>query len=123
MRSASRKWCGRRDHVGEGQHGQAQYLAKVATGGYKSRMKHFSIKEAKDQLPALVRAVESGEQVTITRNGKAVVDVIPHKKKGGLDFEALRRWKEERGIPQIVAEIAPDFDDPLPEDFLIRPMP
>lgn len=81
-------------------------------------MRHFSIKEAKDQLPALVRAVESGEKVVITRNGKPVVDVIPHKRKGGIDFEGLRRWKEENGIDQIVGPIPDDFDDPLPEDFL-----
>lgn len=85
--------------------------------------REVSIKEAKDTLPALLRAVEAGERITITRNGKPVVELVPHKKKGGLDFEALRRWKEERGIPRIVAEIPPDFDDPLPEDFLIRPMP
>jgi len=91
----------------------------VATGGYNGGMKLFSIKEAKDQLPALVRAVESGEQVTITRNGKPVVDVIPHKRKGGIDFEGFRRWKEENGIDQIVGPIPEDFDDPLPEDFLI----
>jgi len=101
----------------------------VATGGYNGGMKHspirkhVSIKDAKDGLPALVRAVEAGEQIIITRNGKPVVELVPHKRKGGLDFEALRRWKEERGIPRIVAEIPPDFDDPLPEDFLIRPMP
>lgn len=84
--------------------------------------KHVSIKEAKDTLPALVRAVEAGEQIIITRNGKPVAEIVRHK-KGGLDFDALRRWKEERGIPRIVAEIPDDFDDPLPEDFLIRPMP
>lgn len=86
-------------------------------------MKHFSIKEAKDQLPALVRAVEAGEHVVITRNGKPVVDVIPHKRKGGIDFEALRKWKRERGLPEVFAEISSDFDDPLPEDFLISPLP
>jgi len=80
-------------------------------------MKHFSIKEAKDQLPALVRAVESGEQVTITRNGKAVVDVVPHKRKGGIDFEGFRRWKEENGIGEMAGTIPEDFDDPLPEEF------
>jgi prevent-host-death family protein len=85
--------------------------------------KHVPIKEAKDTLPALIRAVEAGEQIVITRNGKPVVELIPHKKKGGIDWEGLRRWKEERGIPRIVAEIGPDFDDPLPEDFLIRPLP
>lgn len=84
-------------------------------------MKHFSIKEAKDQLPALVRAVEAGEQVVITRNGKPVVDVIPHAKKGGIDLEGLRRWKKERGYTSVAGPIPDDFDDPLPEDFLITP--
>lgn len=85
-------------------------------------MKHFSIKEAKDRLPALVRAVEAGERVVITRNGRPVVDVVPHERKGGIDFEALRRWKKERGYTLVAGPIPDDFDDPLPEDFLIRPM-
>jgi len=81
-------------------------------------MKHVSIKEAKDTLPALVRAVEAGEQVVITRNGTPVAEVIPHKRKGGVDFEGFRRWKEENGIDQLVGPIPDDFDDPLPWDFL-----
>ena len=84
-------------------------------------MKHVSIKEAKDTLPALVRAVEAGEQVVITRNGKAVAEVIPLRRKGGIDLEGLRRWKEENGIDELIGPIPDDFDDPLPEDFLITP--
>lgn len=86
-------------------------------------MKHVSIREAKDRLPAIVREAEAGERIVITRNGKPVADVVPHqKKKGGLDFEALERWKKERGITRIVGDIPEDFDDPLPEDFLITPL-
>ena len=81
-------------------------------------MKHVSIKEAKDTLPALVRAVEAGERVVITRNGQPVADVVPHKRKGGVDFEGLRRWKEERGIDRLAGPLPDDFDDPLPWDFL-----
>jgi len=81
-------------------------------------MKHVSIKEAKDTLPALVRAVEAGEQVVITRNGTPVAEVIAHKRKGGVDFEGFRNWKEENGIDQLVGPIPDDFDDPLPWDFL-----
>jgi prevent-host-death family protein len=84
-------------------------------------MKHVSVKEAKDTLPALIRAVENGEHVTVTRNGKAVVDIVPHKRRGGLDFEGFRKWKEERGIDHLVGEIPDDFDDPLPWDFLFTP--
>lgn len=86
-------------------------------------MKHVSIREAKDRLPAIVREAEAGERIVITRNGKPVADVVPHqKKKGGLDFEALERWKKQRGITRIVGDIPEDFDDPLPEDFLITPL-
>jgi antitoxin (DNA-binding transcriptional repressor) of toxin-antitoxin stability system len=81
-------------------------------------MKQISVKEAKDTLPALIRAVEDGERVTITRNGKPVVDVILHERKGGIDFEGFRKWKEENGIDQMVGPIPDDFDDPLPWDFL-----
>ena len=86
-------------------------------------MKHVSVKEAKDTLPALLRAVEAGEQVVITRNGKAVAEVIPHKRKGGIDFEGFRKWKEEKGIDQLVGPIPDDFDDPLPWDFLFTQSP
>ncbi len=36
-----------------------------------------SIAEAKNRLPELIRAVESGEQVVITRRGKPVVQLAP----------------------------------------------
>jgi prevent-host-death family protein len=98
-------------------------VAPVATGGYIGRMKQVSIKEAKDRLPALVREAEGGARIVITRNGKPVADVVPHEgRKGGVDFEGLERWKRENGIPTIVREIPADFDDPLPEDFLITPI-
>jgi prevent-host-death family protein len=85
-------------------------------------MRHISIKTAKDRLPAIVREAESGARIVITRNGKPVADLVPHEEgKGGLDFEALERWKTERGYARLVGPIPYDFDDPLPEDFLIRP--
>lgn len=86
-------------------------------------MKHVSIKQAKDTLPALVREVEGGARIVITRNGKPVAEVVPLEQRQGLDFDALRRWKKERGIERIVTYIAPDFDDPLPADFLSTPGP
>lgn len=81
-----------------------------------------SIKEAKDSLPALVRAAEAGERIVITRNGVPVSDLGPHvPKRKGLDWEGLRKWKAERGIDRVFGPASDDFDDPLPEDFLIRP--
>ena len=50
------------------------------------------MKDAKNRLTEIARQVEAtGEPVTITRNGKPVVDLVPHKaKQGGIDFEAGR---------------------------------
>ncbi len=100
-----------------------RYLDCVATGGHPSIMAQVSIKDAKAHLTALARRVEAGESVTITRNGKPILDLVPHKPKGGIDYEAGQRWLDEHGIKDPVPYIAPDFDDPLPEDFLLRPLP
>jgi len=35
-----------------------------------------SVAEAKNKLPELIRAVESGESVTICRRGKPVADIV-----------------------------------------------
>jgi prevent-host-death family protein len=86
-------------------------------------MKHVPIKIAKDQLTQLAREAEAGEHIVITRNGRPVAELGPVRKRGGLDFEALERWKKERGYTRVVGPIPHDFDDPLPEDFLLRPLP
>jgi prevent-host-death family protein len=80
----------------------------------------ISVKEAKNQLTELLRKVEAGEQVTITRNGVPVVDLVKHAPaKKGLNWEAFFEYKRKHGIGKVVEWISPDFDDPLPEDFLI----
>jgi len=82
-----------------------------------------SIRDAKNRLTELARKVEAGEVVTVTRNGQPVFDIVPHKKKGGINFEAAKRWMDEHGYRPEDIRIAPDFDDPLPEDFLLQPLP
>jgi prevent-host-death family protein len=86
-------------------------------------MRTVSIKDAKSRLTALAREVEKGETVVVTRNGEPVFDMVPHRKKGGLDLEALKKFKREQGLSTIFAYVSDDFDDPLPEDFVIRPLP
>ena len=88
------------------------------------------------RIAELAHRVEQGETVVITRGGKPLLDLVPHAasqstdaagtetgKKGGLDFEAFAAYKKARGIDRVVTYIAPDFDDPLPEDFLLQPLP
>jgi prevent-host-death family protein len=109
-------------------------LEAVATGSYILAMNDMppksapakttvSMKEAKNRLTELARRVEAGETVTITRNGKPVLDMVPHKTKGGLNLEFIEEFKKKHGVTQIFTYVADDFDDPLPEDFLLRPLP
>lgn len=72
-----------------------------------------NIFEAKTHLSKLIEQVERGGEVIIARAGKPVARLMrlePAKKKP-IRFGAMKGeiW------------IADDFDDPLPEDFLIRP--
>jgi len=82
-----------------------------------------SIRDAKNRLTELARKVEAGETVTVTRNGKPVFDLVPHRAEGGINFAAIADLKRKHGIANVATYIAPDFDDPLPEDFLLRPLP
>ncbi|HEY7856035.1 MAG TPA: type II toxin-antitoxin system prevent-host-death family antitoxin [Terriglobales bacterium] len=68
---------------------------------------NIGIAEAKDQLPSLIRAVEQGEKVIITRHGKPVAEltVPPHEKKE-------IQWGWAKGQYEVPA----DFDDPI-DDF------
>jgi len=83
-------------------------------------MRSVSIKEAKDRLTALARQVEKGETVVVTRNGKPIFDLVPHRQTHGLKLKAIGAFKRRHGIRAIVTHIADDFDAPLPEDFLLR---
>ncbi len=95
----------------------------MATCGYICCMGIFSIREVKDSFSELGRRVDKGERVLISRHGEPVYELVAYKKKGGIDYEAGKRFLEMRGIKNPVPYIADDFDDPLPEDFLLRPLP
>ena len=86
-------------------------------------MRTVSIKDAKNRLTELAWRVEKGETIVVTRNGKPILDLVPHRKKGGLNLKAIEEFKREHGINSIFSYIAEDFDAPLPEDFLLRPLP
>jgi prevent-host-death family protein len=80
---------------------------------------NVSIGEARDKLAQLLRAVEGGEQVTITRHGRPVADLVragarklkapqfgtlagkevivdPHWHKGPETAEEVQAWLEGR---------------------------
>jgi prevent-host-death family protein len=84
-------------------------------------MPTVSIKEAKDRLTVLARLVEKGETVVVTRNGKPIFDLVPHR-SNVLRLEAGDEFLKQRGVKEIFPFVADDFDEPLPEDFLLRPL-
>lgn len=86
-------------------------------------MNTVSIREAKNRLTELARLVEAGERITVTRHGKPAFDLVPHQpRKGGINWEAGEAYLRSKGITRVRSWISPDFDDPLPEDFLITPI-
>ncbi|HTQ83123.1 MAG TPA: type II toxin-antitoxin system prevent-host-death family antitoxin [Pseudolabrys sp.] len=86
-------------------------------------MKTVSMRDAKNRLTELAREVEDGETIVVTRNGRPVLDLVPHQARKGLRLEAIDAFKREHRIKTIVPFIADDFDAPLPEDVLLRPLP
>ena len=64
----------------------------------------YSIAEAKDHLPALVRAVEAGRRAELTRRGKPVavlvsLDELDRVERGRRDFsEAIRAFRKTHRI-------------------------
>jgi prevent-host-death family protein len=86
-------------------------------------MKTVSIRDAKNRLTELAREVERGEMIVVTRNGRPAFDLVPHQAHKGLRLEAIDEFKRKHRINAIVPYIADDFDEPLPEDFLLRSFP
>lgn len=86
-------------------------------------MKTVSIRDAKNRLTELAREVERGATIVVTRNGRPVFDLVPHRKRGGLDFAAGEAYLRSKGITNPAPFIADDFDAPLPEDVLLHPLP
>ena len=69
-----------------------------------------SIAEAKNRLPELIRAVENGEQVIITRHGKPVAQIsVPVSKRRTVRLGGM----------QGRIELLPGWDEPVnPDRFL-----
>jgi antitoxin (DNA-binding transcriptional repressor) of toxin-antitoxin stability system len=86
-------------------------------------MTTIALEEAATSLAELAARVEGGETIVVTRDGRPVLDLVPHRRMGGLNLEAGEAFLRAHGIVRGSGFIADDFDDPLPEDFLIRPCP
>jgi prevent-host-death family protein len=70
----------------------------------------FSIAEAKNKLPQLIRAVEAGRKVVITRHGKAVAQITP---------PPAERREVRLGAMADRIELRPGWDSPIDLDELV----
>jgi prevent-host-death family protein len=86
-------------------------------------MTTISIRDAKNRLTELARSVEAGETIVVTRNGRPVMELTPHRPPRGLDLQAGRDFLRAHGLSRPEPSIPEDFDEPLPEDILLRPPP
>lgn len=88
---------------------------------------HVPLREFKNKVSEFGRRAAAGERIIVTNRGEPQFELVATAEKRprkGLNFEALRRWKKEHGITgPLVGPMSPDFDDPLPEDFLSTPTP
>jgi antitoxin (DNA-binding transcriptional repressor) of toxin-antitoxin stability system len=82
-----------------------------------------SVAVAQTQLSELARRAENGETVVVTRDGRPVFDLSPHRRRAGLRLGAIGEFKRRHGLEAIFTSVAEDFDDPLPEDLFLRPLP
>jgi prevent-host-death family protein len=69
-----------------------------------------SVAEAKNRLPELIRAMEDGEEVIITRHGKPVAQIAPAP-RGRRPI----RW----GAMRDRVKLLPGWDDPITEEELL----
>ena len=70
------------------------------------RTMDVSIAEAKNRLPEIIRAVEHGEHVVITRHGKPVAQIVP----------APQRREVKLGGMKDVIQLPPGWNAPIDKD-------
>ena len=58
---------------------------------------NYSVREAKANFAHAATAAANGERVVITKHGKPFVEIVPVR-KGNVDWEKLRKVREELGI-------------------------
>jgi prevent-host-death family protein len=88
----------------------ASALIMAINYGYNLAMT-VSIAEAKNRLTELIRAVESGENIIITRHGRPVAQLTapPAEKKREVQFDSMRDK----------IQFLPGWDDPITEEELL----
>lgn len=66
-----------------------------------------SVAEAKDRLPELIRAMEAGEKIIITRHGRPVAELAP---------APIVRRRARLGAMKDRIRLRPGWDAPVADD-------
>jgi len=82
-------------------------------------MIEVAVAEAKTRLTELLRSVEAGERVLITRHGKPVAELGPPQTpaRNTFSLEKIAERQAARGLPPNSTPVPEDFDEPFPETF------
>jgi prevent-host-death family protein len=103
-----------------------KHFAEQTAGLKPVAAREVPVKEAKAKLTELLRAAEAGMRIVLTRHGKPVADLVPHldvpDEKPMSFMERYAAWHAAHPTDRV-GWVSPDFDDPLPEDFLLQPLP
>ena len=98
----------------------------AAPAASKASVREVPVKEAKAKLTELIRAAEAGERIVLTRHGNPVADLVPHGAvQEEMPMSVMERyeiWRKDHPSTGT-GWVAEDFDDQLPEDFLLQPFP
>ena len=71
----------------------------------------ISVADAKNRLPELIRAVEAGERVVITRHGKPVAQITPAPPE---------RRRVQWGSMRDRIQLLPGWDEPVDVDGFLE---
>jgi prevent-host-death family protein len=102
--------AGLRKKLAKGRPFSPCFLDMAINYGYNLIM-DVSTAEAKNRLPELIRAVEGGEQVIITRHGRPVAQIAPPP--------AERREVRFDGMKDRI-RLLPGWDDPIDLDRFLE---
>lgn len=53
-----------------------------------------NVKSLRRDLALYLSRIEEGEEFTVTRNGRAIAKLVPVRRQGAIDIEALRKHQE-----------------------------
>ena len=72
--------------------------------------------ELVDHLDEILRRVEAGEEITVTAEGRPVIDLVPHgsdpRRRRSVSWEEFWSWpKADRGMLEVLRDIRTDGTD------------